>query len=404
MDLTFKSLSETEPGHRWRQIFASGWLGWRAWFLARGGDEDPSLKEAERELKRHMPEMVPVWRRLVDLVGGEPDAARFLTFWRPPRYLVNCSQAVLVDDDGPLLIRNYDLDPTLNEATVYRSAWKGRAVMGMVEGMSGLADGLNEHGLAASLTFGGRTNVGPGFGVPMIVRYVLETCTETDEALEVLRRVPSHMSYNVTVVDRGGRFATVYLAPDRPTIVTRNNWATNHQIGVEWPRHARISRTVERERHLKALLGEPRLDRSRLAEDFLRAPLYSRDYAKGFGTVYTALYRPVQGEMSVLWPERDEWRHAFADFTEAERRVSYPDVGAHGSAAAWRERLSQAGFRLDDTAAQWGRFLPEGFLETLTRNMAEPDGADWTRLAAFWRRDNVDRDEDWINLNRPDAR
>ena len=36
--------------------------------------------------------------------------------------------------------------------------------MGMVDGLSGLAVGVNSSGLAVSLAFGGRPDVGPGFG------------------------------------------------------------------------------------------------------------------------------------------------------------------------------------------------------------------------------------------------
>lgn len=50
----------------------------------------------------------------------------FLSFWSPPRYLINCTQLAFVDDDGPLLIRNYDLDPSLNETTMLRTRWLGR--------------------------------------------------------------------------------------------------------------------------------------------------------------------------------------------------------------------------------------------------------------------------------------
>ena len=58
--------------------------------------------------------------------------------------------------------------------------------------------------------------VGDGFGVPIILRYILQVCTTTEEAGQVLRRVPCHMSYNVTVVDAERHFLTAYLAPDRP--------------------------------------------------------------------------------------------------------------------------------------------------------------------------------------------
>ena len=149
-----------------------------------------------------MPELIPVWRRQVELAGGDEVAARFLTFWNPPAYLVHCSQAVLVDRDGPILVRNYDLDPRLSEAKVLRSAWTGRAVVATMEAIAGAADGVNAAGLAVSLAFGGRRIRGEGFGVPLIVRYLLETCERTRDAVAALRRIPCHMAYNLTVVDR----------------------------------------------------------------------------------------------------------------------------------------------------------------------------------------------------------
>ena len=62
--------------------------------------------------------------------------------------------------------------------------------MGTSDGLWGLVDGMNDAGLAVSLTFGGRRVVGDGFGVPLILRYVLQTCATADEAGEVLARVP----------------------------------------------------------------------------------------------------------------------------------------------------------------------------------------------------------------------
>jgi hypothetical protein len=155
----FRSVSEDLPGPGWAKVFRAGWPGWSSWLGDRaGGPED--LRRAVRALRRHMPEFVPVWERLVEVAGGDPRAARFLTFWSPPRYILHCSQAAIVDADGPALIRNYDLDPALNEGFLFRSAWLGRPVMGMVDGLSGLADGVNASGLAVSLAFGGRPEIG----------------------------------------------------------------------------------------------------------------------------------------------------------------------------------------------------------------------------------------------------
>ena len=154
LELTFTAVDERQLGPKWQAAFARAWPGWRTWYLARGGEG--RLGDAERQLRRHMPELVPVWQRQVELAGGDELAARFLTFWNPPAYLVHCSQAVLLASDGPVLIRNYDLDPDLSEATILRSAWAGRDVVATMEAIAGAADGVNAAGLAVSLAFGGR--------------------------------------------------------------------------------------------------------------------------------------------------------------------------------------------------------------------------------------------------------
>jgi predicted choloylglycine hydrolase len=368
MRLKFRGLTEDAPGDAWRSVVEDGWPGWRSWFMARGGARAPKLADAGRALRRHMPEMEPLWQRLVDTADGDDDLARFLSFWTPPRYLVSCSQAVIVDDDGPLLIRNYDLDPDLNESTMLHSAWRGRRVMGMVEGLAGLADGMNDAGLAASLTFGGRTVSGRGFGIPLIMRYLLEVCNDTADAVELLRAVPCHMSYNVTVADRSGRWATVFLAPDRPAIVTDRRAATNHQLAVEWPRHGRVSRTLERERHLDRLLAGGRLTGADATAEFKRGPLFSTGYAKAFGTVYTAAYRPATGEATLSWREGPAQTWNMRAFEPAEVTVDY---SARGSAVLAGPAGAQAGTQ------DW----LDAFLGELSHCVA---GRDWSRLGRFW--------------------
>ncbi len=138
-----------------------------------------------------MRELAPVHRALVRTAGGGDRAARFLSTWCPPAYLGGCSLAARAEGGTVRLVRNYDLSPDLNEGLLLRSAWTGRPVMGMVEFLWGLSDGVNADGLAVALAFGGRGDVAPGFGVTTILRHVLETCRSVDQALDVLARVPS---------------------------------------------------------------------------------------------------------------------------------------------------------------------------------------------------------------------
>ena len=326
MDVTFRSLSEGKPGDAWKAVFDAGWPGWRSWLRTRQTPDAPSLTASEKALRRHMPEFAPIWERLVETAGADEEAARFLTFWSPPRYLGQCANAVSGGAE-PALVRNYDLDPRLNEATLLLSAWSGRKVMGMVEGLAGLADGINEDGLAVSLTYGGRRGVGEGFGIPMTVRYLLETCSDVAEAEKTLRRLPHHMSYNLTLLDHSGRHVTAMIAPDREIVVSDARAITNHQGRVEDERHAAFCNTVGRLAHLEAI-DPGGMERTALVAEFQRTPVFNTQFEAGFGTVYTAAYVPARGEAALIWPRQEDWVQSFADFREETRTVRYARPGA----------------------------------------------------------------------------
>ena len=230
----------------------AAWPAFRRWWRE-GANDRPTAWQAGARLDEHMPELVPAWRRMTEILGDDPEAAAALGLWNPPPFLTGCSQAAVLPG-GPALVRNYDWDYRLFDAVAARTAFAGRRVLGMLDCLWGLLDGVNDAGLAVSLAFGGRPQVGEGFGIPLVIRYVLETCGSTEEAMRTLARLPVHMSYNVTAVDRDGRRATAYLAPDRPARVTSQAGATNHQGQVEWAPYAAAIRTVERQQHLQMLL------------------------------------------------------------------------------------------------------------------------------------------------------
>ena len=250
-----------------------------------------------------MPELGPVYERLIELSGKDETAAAMLTLWNPPPFIVACSQAVVPDSrtGEPVLVRNYDYDPRLFEATVHRSRWSTRAVLGTGDCLWGLVDGVNDAGLAVSLTFGGRREVGEGFGVPIVIRYLLEICDDVAAATAVLARLPHQLSYNVTLCDAGGGVATVLVAPDRPARVTGERQTTNHPERVEWPEHAEWVASVERLDRLRALETEgARSDE--LIEAMLAPPLLARRWDEGFATLYTAAYRPAAGGLTYHAP------------------------------------------------------------------------------------------------------
>ena len=326
--MTFYAVAEPSPGPAWQGVFQATWPGYRGWYLREGAAARPDLPTCRRMLRTHMPELVPIWQQLVELAGGGELAARMLTLWSPPAYLAGCSQAVHLHGT-PALVRNYDYAPQLLERVVYGSALTDRRVVGMSDCLWGLVDGMNEAGLAVALAFGGRRAVGTGFGIPLVLRYLLEVCETVAEARRTLARLPVHMAYNVTVLDRAGDFFTAFLGPDREPGFVRQPVATNHQERVEWPEQARVTRTVERHAALTAMLRESP-DLKGLVAGFLRPPLYSDAYALGFGTLYTAVYRPASRSIEYRWPG-SSWSHSVDSFAAGQHTAV---LGPAGAAAA----------------------------------------------------------------------
>ena len=327
--VTFRSVEELELGAKWQAVFRERWPHYRAWFLQEGEGARPSYATSVRMLRAHMPELVPAYERVVDLAGGGDLAARMLSLYRPPPYLAACSQGAWRRGGQAVLVRNYDYAPSRFEGLIWSTRLSERRVVGMSDCLWGLLDGMNDAGLGVSLTFGGRRVLGVGFGIPIVVRYLLETCDDVASARATLARLPYSLSHNLTVLDRRGGILTAYLAPDREPIFGDSPAATNHQGIVEWPEQAEASRTLERERAILGSLDDPDLDANGFVGAFLRAPLFSTAYRSGFGTLYTAAYRVAEGVATYLWPAH-VWSLSFESFLESEHTELLPeaDVGS----------------------------------------------------------------------------
>lgn len=301
MRFHFRWQREDQPGPRWAELFERTWPAYRRWFLKEGEQARPGLEASLEQLQVFMPQLVPTWEQLCALTGEVEFAARMLAMWSPARFVGGCSQAIWLEGE-PFLIRNYDYHPHAIESLFLHSSWRGAPVLVSSDCLWGALDGMNAAGLSGALSFGGRRETGPGFGMPLILRHVLETCDNTPEAIEVLKRIPSHMAYNITLLDREARHAVVELAPDRKTVVHVRQVSTNHQAPPLWPEYQRFSHSQAREEHLHLQLGKPDGDPEQLVAAFLEPPLFAREYSRGSGTLYTVIYRPTLGVVEYLWP------------------------------------------------------------------------------------------------------
>lgn len=304
MQVTLRAISEDKPGPRWRESYESLAPGYVRWFLKEGDAARPSYLASLRALRNYMPELVPTYERLVELAGGGDLPARLLSLYKPTPYLTGCSQAVWTRDTA-LLARNYDYSPKLWDAMLWRTQWNERRVIAMTDCFWGVLDGINDAGLAVSLAFGGSKTVGDGFGIPLVLRYILEFCESTDEAAKVLQRVPSHMAYNITILDRAQRHATVYVAPGGEAVVTPRKVATNHQRNIQWRQFAHATATLDRENFLRARTQDADETATRFVQRFVEPPLYFTQFQEGWGTLYSAVYEPDADACArYFWPGR----------------------------------------------------------------------------------------------------
>ncbi|AUG80787.1 hypothetical protein CFP65_6119 [Kitasatospora sp. MMS16-BH015] len=298
---------------RWAATAQARWPEAERWLAAES--RTPAGAAAGRALfARHMPELLPQLDRLAEQLD-RPGGAELLTHTGLRPFFANCSQTAVAGQ----LLRTYDFDPRYACRTVLSSTFL-RPVIGMSELLWGLLDGMNDAGLAVSLTFGGRTEHGRGFSVMMIVRYLLETCASVAEAVKALERLPAATVQNLTLVD-GEQALTVHIGPDIPATPVAEICTTNHQ-------HGRVNEATERFTQTRARLTALRAARAEPGDDpvatvlaaLARRPLYRTQYDQGFGTLYTAAYRPAEGSVSYLWPQ-DAWHQSFARFRPGSRTV-----------------------------------------------------------------------------------
>lgn len=363
MQLELHSISEHLPGEKWQRNFLAHWPSYKNWFLSSKRIKNPSLKTCQTQLRKHMPEFYPIYLKLCELAGDDKTAHLFLTGYQPPAYMSGCAQ--VVNEREAQLIRNYDYDPRLSEGTLLHSAWNGKSVIAMVDCLIGVVDGMNDHGLVVSLTFGGRKTVGKGFGIPFILRYVLEFCSTIDEAVSVLKRIPSHMSYNIMLMNHLGEHQLVQIAPDREPVVTDLSASTNHQENVDWPEHALFTKTIERELYLQEMLVQNQYSSEQIADAFLKAPLFNRKYKQGFGTIYTAVYQPRRRSMELRWPGVS-LKQTFDYFQEGVTSISYSE-------------------RIDISSAQE---IPASQLQADYNHAVE---AYWTEYGQIWASNELER-------------
>ncbi|MBL6597916.1 MAG: hypothetical protein ISP41_03425 [Alphaproteobacteria bacterium] len=318
-DVTFTAYDEDRPGEKWRTHFEGCRERWATWAASTQTSDRPSHEACRRAIGEYMPELLETHDQMVALCDDDPVIGQHISYWGGPPLISGCSVLAL---PGPpvTLLRSYDFTETFFDALIGRTRWTGKRVLAMREGAGGCLDGVNEDGLAAALTFGGDFAHAVGFAIPMLVRYVLETCHDVEQAIAALTRLPSAGVQNIIVQDRSGASAVVYLRPDGPAAVVRETMVTNHQETVPSDEDDH-SDSVSRKACLATLRDHAPEE---AAQAFMAPPLHHSAFSQWFGTLYTARYAPETGTALYSWKD-GAWEQSIDGFEEGQRTVRFID-------------------------------------------------------------------------------
>lgn len=150
----------------------------------------------------------------------------------------HCTCLAFSDENNIIFARNSDFLVSLEK--LYMNCLyhleKSYAFNGNTTAFVQMEDGINEHGLAVGLTFIYPKIKKPGLNAGMLVRYILEKCQSTHEALMFLNKVPIASLQTLTIADKNGHVVVVECTPtvvevinpdvNEKFVITTNNFSS----------------------------------------------------------------------------------------------------------------------------------------------------------------------------------
>ncbi|GAA0356836.1 C45 family autoproteolytic acyltransferase/hydolase [Bacillus horti] len=200
---------------------------------------------------------------------------------------------------GDYYVRNYDFGPSFYDARfVFNKPNNGYASVGFSGQIIGRLDGMNEKGLTVGLHFVNNKKGEKGFVATTIGRSILDHCSNTDEAINLIEKLPHGYAFNYSITDKYGNSALVEASPHKQHIEKVNPvMCTNHFLHQDMRSENReyIQSSLERRSFLQELsTWREELSPLQLFRQFNdeKSPLFYKQYQQFFGTLHTVVYSP----------------------------------------------------------------------------------------------------------------
>ncbi|HLR03269.1 MAG TPA: C45 family peptidase [Virgibacillus sp.] len=218
-------------------------------------------------------------------------AALFSGFGAPGIQGMGCSSMV----SHNVLVRNYDFSPEVYDARfVCVQPNEGYASVGHSLHVIGRTEGVNEKGLAVALHFVNNKDTQTGLTAASVIRIILDTCKNTQEAVNVIKQLPHSWSYNFSIGDAEGNAVVVEESP--LDIKVRKSeeilFCTNHfqRQDMSILNRENLEGTQERLNYLSHRHFEDMNEKEIFNLFITDTPLYTEEYHEFFGTLHTFAY------------------------------------------------------------------------------------------------------------------
>jgi len=174
------------------------------------------------EYKKYYPELVDEIQGIADGQRLPVEALESILFpMYSMRFENHCTCFAFRNEDEIVFARNSDFLVSIEK--LYMNclyALDGAyAFNGNTTAYVEMEDGINEHGLAAGLCFVYPKINKPGFNAGMLVRYILEKCKTTDDAISALKDLPIASSQTITLADAGGDIAVIECNAEKLVVI-----------------------------------------------------------------------------------------------------------------------------------------------------------------------------------------
>lgn len=294
------------------------------------GFGENQLAEAKELFNRFCPGLAEELQGFADGLGVE---SQQIFFYGMTYLIPRCSHIALMpgitSERKPLLARNYEFSHEAEDFCLIKTAVKGKYThMGTSVLNFGRDDGLNEHGLAVTMSSCGfpvgalpymRAPKLKGLQFWAVVRALLENCKNAAEALSYLKEMPIAYNLNMIVMDKEGNAALFEtldghrvakeISPDSQEQML---YATNHAVLPELKsmEPQAMAHSAIRYRYIKEQLAYKNNITKEALKEMLLAKypdgLCCHYYEEFFGTTKSMVISPADGTIDLCWGGRKE--------------------------------------------------------------------------------------------------